>query len=286
MKVRNGITPRRFWIPLWGYVRYTDHRDIAYHRTVGSVATSLPLLEYNYDAGFGMADQNADGYPNGCTGYAQTEVAQDFDRMPYKAAYTYQKTLEMQGLPDGSGCDMRVSLKSTVVYGVQKTDETTDVQAEQHRQGPYLNVEQAPGMDWFDSLRLALRNNPKRSLSVVTPWFHEWQSTSSSGIVTSLFVIDNVDAQEWHNHKLCGERVIDSIPYIVDKSWQGSNMGAGGWLYFDRATVNRVMAISATEAFIRLPVGSLTPQKISLYIWETILSYIGMYLAKWRAAHS
>lgn len=284
MKIKNGINPRHFYIPLWGAVRYTDHRDIAYHRTFGSVATPLPLMEYNYDAGFGMQDQNADGLPNGCTGYDNTEVAQDFDRVQYKAVYTYEKTLEMQGLPIGSPCDMRKSLESTIVYGVQKGDETTDLQAETHRQGPYLNVELVAGMDWFDSLRLALRNNTNRSVALATPWFQEWESTPSTGCVTSLFVIGDVDNQEWHAHKFCGEKVIDGVPYIMDKSWQGSKIGDRGWLYFDRTAVNRLMAISGTEAFIRLPVGMLTVQTIKLDILETIFSYIGMYLAKWGFA--
>lgn len=284
MKIKNGITPRRFWLPLWGYVRYTDHRDIAYHRTVGSVPIPLPTMEYNYDAGFGMPNQNYDGLPNACTGYDNTEVAQDFDHVQYNPAYTYGKTLEMQGLPAGSPCDMRKSLQSTIVYGVQKNDETTDVQAETHRQGPYLNVEQAPGMDWFDSLRSSLRKNPNRSLALATPWFQEWESTPSTGIVTSLFVIGDVNNQEWHAHKFCGEKVIDGVQYIYDKSWQGTGIGDGGWLYFDRATVNKVMAISGTEVFIRLPVGMLSAQTIKLDLLELALSYIGMYLARWGSA--
>lgn len=229
-----------------------------------------------------MPDQNADGYPNGCTGYDQTEVAQDFDRVQYKPAYTYEKTLEMQGLPAGSPCDMRTSMKSTTVYGVQKTDETTDLQAETHRQGLYLNVDQVPGMDWFDSIRFALRKNQNRSLAMATPWFQEWEQAPSSGIVTSLFVIGNVNQQEWHAHKFCGETVLNGVPYLIDKSWQGTHVGAGGWLYFDRATVNRLMDISGTECFARAPIGTLTPVTLKLDLLETILSYIGMYLARLR----
>lgn len=281
MKVKNGIIPRHFNLPLWGRVRYTDHRDISYHRTFGSVAAPLADISYSYDAGFGMPDQNADGYPNGCTGYAQADVAQDFDRQAYLPPYTYKHTLEMSGLPDGSPCDIRVSMKSTTVYGVQRPGETTETEAETHRQGSYLNVDFVPGMDWFDSIRLALRKSPNRSLSLGTPWFPEWEATSATGIVTSLFTADP-DSVPWHNHKFCGEVVIADVPYLVDKSWQGMNIGDKGWLYFDRATVNRVMAISGTECFVRAPIGTLTKQALILDLWETILSYMGMYLNHWH----
>lgn len=280
--IRNGIRPRHF--TLFGRkFRYTDHRDLDYHRTFGAVAQALPLLEYNYDAGFGMEDQNADGYPNGCTGYMQNAAAQDIDRAQSDPAFVYKNTLEMSGLPDGAPCDVRISMKSTVVYGIQRTGETKE-QALAHRQGPFLNVRKVPGMDWFDSIRLALRNNPNRSLSLCTPWFHEWENPDGNGIVPEIFTGDP-DTLPWHNHKGCGEHIIDGLPYLTDKSWQGANIGNGGYLYFGRKTINTVMEIDGTEVFIRQPIGTAQPSFVKLTIIETILSYIGRILMYWQVAH-
>lgn len=285
MNIPNGIVPRRFWLPLWGWVRYTDHRDKALHRTFGATTTPLPLMEYNYDTGFGMPDQNADGYPNGCTGYAQSNIAQDADKLPYRPVYTYEKTLEMSGLPANSPCDIRVSMKSTIVYGVQQPSETTDDEAETHRQGAYFNVDQIPGMDWFDSIRLALRNNPGRSISMGTPWFPEFERPDANGVVPTVFTGDP-DSVPWHNHKVSGETAVEGLPYLLDASWQGQNIGDRGWLKFGREPVNAVMAISGTEAFLRRPAGDMTVQTIELTLWETILSYIGLYLSKLQALRS
>lgn len=285
MNVRQGITPRRFWLPLWGYVRYTDHRDKELHRTFGAVSGMVQMqpLEYNYDAGFGVPNQNTDGYPNGCTGYAQSSIAEDADKQSYLPAYTYEKTLQMQGLPMGSPCDIRTSMKSTIVYGVERPEDQEDTEAEAHRQGPYFNVDRVSGMDWFDSLRLALRNNPGRSISMATPWFREFEQPDTDGIVPSLFTGDPSSAV-WHNHKISGETNVRGLPYLLDASWQGPNIGDRGWLKFGRSTINQLMAISGTEAFLRRPAGDMTPQRIQLALWEEILSRIALFLSRFKPA--
>lgn len=279
MGIRNGITPLHLKIPFLDIkIRYTDHRDHALHRTFGTTATLLSPMEYNYDAGFGMPDQNADGYPEGCTGYSQSEEAQNADGNRYKAVYTYDKTLQMQGLPAGSPCDIRTSMKSTQVYGVQEPAENTDVEAESHRQGPFFNVDLVPGMDWFDSIRLALRNNPKRCISMATPWFNEFRNWDANGVLPSFFTGDP-NTMPWHNHLFTGETIVPD-PFILDKSWQGPNIGDKGYLKWNRTLVNAVMAISGTEAFLRRPIGDEPIQNIELTLLETALSYIGMWLAK------
>ncbi len=55
MRIRHGVRPVKH-----------DRRDYSFHRTFPWHAqrlggTELPLMIYNYDAGFGMPDQNADG---------------------------------------------------------------------------------------------------------------------------------------------------------------------------------------------------------------------------------
>src|SRR5882672_11558338 len=106
--MKHGVTPLK-----------PDHRDYSFKRTFGTVAPQTLPDEYNCDAVFGFPDQNAEGYPYGCTGYCQSELCQDEDGTRYKPDYTYHKTQFMEGtVGQEVGCDMRDSLKSTIVYGL------------------------------------------------------------------------------------------------------------------------------------------------------------------------
>ncbi len=105
-----------------------DHRDYSHTKTFGSI-TSFPE-EFNTDLGVTNPNQNAEGLPFGCTGYTQAEVCSDQDGTIYKPSYTYLKTQMMEGTTGQNiGCDIRDSLKSTNVYGVQALNENNDLAA-------------------------------------------------------------------------------------------------------------------------------------------------------------
>lgn len=254
-----------------------DKRDLSYHRSFGTVPMQLSLVEYNYDCGKTMPDQNADGLPFGCTGYTTAEVAGDEDDAIYKPAYTYQKTCYIEGHDTNRGCDIRTALKTGQVYGVQRIDETTDQEAEQHRRGKYYSVDKVSGCDWFDGFRLALRNG-KRPISTGTIWFREWEQVASDGVLTSNFVYNgNPDQYPWHNYKICGEKVIDGVPYLIAKSWQGPNYGDKGWCYFSRETFNKAFDIYGTIGLVQPP---FTPQD-TFTIRLTMLQFVLAYLGRW-----
>lgn len=224
-----------------------DTRDLSFHRTfplAGAIAPALlPLMEYNYDLGRRMQNQNELGMPYGCTGMTQPEICSNQDGVLYKERYTYEKTCLMENHPDDQGCDIRTSFKSLMVYGLQAEDETTDQQAMQHIRGPYFNVDKAPGRDWFDSFRIALRAGAatKTCISLGIPWMTEFGAVGSDGILTSHFVYDGVpEHYSWHDSMISGEHTINGVPYLIDKSWQGKNVGDKGWVYFDRETFNKV----------------------------------------------
>ena len=138
--IKSGVTPVK-----------KDHRDYSFHRTFGGVtpnfANSLDL-----DAGLTMPDQETDGLGYGCTGYAQSELCVDEDKIIYYPKFTYDQTLMMEGITPSDpnfekiGCDVRDSLNSTIVYGLQAVGETGS-QALNHRRGAYYNVDLAQGMD-------------------------------------------------------------------------------------------------------------------------------------------
>lgn len=244
-----------------------DHRDRSYPRTFGSVR-SFPT-DFNTDTGLTLPDQNADGYPNGCTGYTQSELCTDEDKQVYDPAYTYSKTLFIMGAKDGDPCDMRSSLKSTIIYGVKLKGNDTD-NPYAHRRGAYYNVTDETGLDTFDDIRSALLSN-NYSVSIATPWYLEWDSMAGvNGIISMV----GSQITSWHNWKICGWKTIDGAPYLIGKTWQGNSVGLGGWMYFSREVINAVMEISGTGAYTLAPATPANLQNIKSTFLEWILSYL------------
>ena len=245
-----------------------DHRDFSFPRTFGAVSPLKFPKEYNCDAGFGFPNQVKEGYPNGCTGYTQSEICQDEDKKKYDPAFTYKKTLFMMDYPDGYPCDIRTSLKSTLVYGLSDGDELTAVT---NRRGKYFNVIDSPELDAFDDIRNALwlNHDKGRSVSIGTPWMAEWNFVGKSGKIPSKFRFTG--RESWHNWKICGWKEIDGEPYLMGKTWQG-NVGDKGWLYFPREVINNVMEISGTGAFTVAKATSADVETIKLPLLEHLIS--------------
>lgn len=263
--IRNGTTP----IVL-------DNRDLSFHgsfRRFGAVGVPSFAAQYSADIGKTMNDQNSDGFPNGCTGYTQSDnLGDEYDSI-FKPSYTYEKTCLMEGHDTTQSCDMRTSLKSTQVYGVQRIDETTDQEAEQHRGGKYFNVYDDGGLDWFDSIRSAVAGSQK-GVSCGTPWFYSWEYIQS-GILPMPTVLELSNLPPiWHNYACKGWKTINGKPYLMIKSWQGPNYGDRGWCYMSREVANVVFAIRGAAVFTQ---PKFTPDQlytVKLGIIETALMYI------------
>lgn len=223
-----------------------DGRDYSFHKTFGSV-TQFPD-NYSVDANLTMPDQNADGYPNGCTGYTQADNATDEDKILYKPAFTYIKTLLIENAPMGSGCDIRDSLKSTKVFGLQAQNETTDKEAEQHIRGQYFNVEKTT--DYFDGIRSAIWLNTKdHGVSLGTPWYPEFEFTKTDGVMPTPNWSRDSNQLSWHNYSIKGWKTINGVTYLIVKSWQGKNFGDQGFSYLSREVVNKLLSIQGSAAF-------------------------------------
>lgn len=250
-----------------------DHRDRSFPRTFGST-TAFPD-ELNLDAGFGFPDQNADGRPDGCTGYAQTEICQDEDAIRYDPGFTYDKTRMMEGTyPQPVGCDIRESLTSLIAYGALGLGETTEEQAGYHRRGAYYNVVDSPDLDAFDDVRSAIITN-RRSVSVATPWFSEWEQTTL-GVVP----MPSSSPVAFHNWKICGWKQILGRTYLIGKSWQGPNYGDHGYHYVSRETFNAVMEMAGSAAFTVRKADSGDYVRVKLAILTTVLSYVRVLLSR------
>jgi hypothetical protein len=270
MAIRHGTSPTSL-----------DKRDYSYHgtfRKYGAVGAPVFADIFSVDIGKTMQDQNAEGFPFGCTGYTQSDNKGDEDDSIYRPDYTYLKTCQMEGHPPDQGCDIRASLKSTVVYGTQRIDETTDQEAEQHRGGPIFNVYDDGGLDWFDGIRIAVSGRGKGA-SMGTPWFPSWEHLGADGIVPmptedELYKAStDPDSLAWHNYSCKGWTTISGKPYLRIKSWQGKNYGDHGWCYMSRELVNKIIEIRGSVVFIQgHPDGNINT--IKLGILEQILVFL------------
>lgn len=267
-----------------GLKRIIKHKtDLSFHRTFGAV--SVFPDELNSDAGISMPNQFEDGLPLGCTGETTTDISADIDGVQYDPKFTYDKTLIMAGhvndkgepLED-TGCDIRQALKSSIVYGLKKKADPDDSQASQNRNGQYFNVER--NGDWFDSLRSTHVLNPKRSISIGTPWFPEFERVSPSGLIPPTDYSQSLDGIPWHNWAGKGWTLKDSKgnpfsePMYRAKSWQGKDYGDNGWVYFSRKDINSMLTISGTGAFTIAKADPNNVKTVRLDIIETILWYI------------
>ncbi len=246
--IKSGYKPRKFlWFPI------KDHRDFS-HKSFGSVQVPFPP-SYNTDDGLDMPNQDADGLPFGCTDETQSEVANDLMQKTVTLPWTIEEITHANAL---GGIDVRTSLKAAVGLGWFTG---------------YFNIEALGGQDMFDAVRDAQVSGgtEKRSVSVGTKWFPEFEQVG----VTGLMPMPNFAGTNfsWHNWKICGWQTIGDQVYLVGKSWQGPGYGDKGLVYFSRPLFNQLMAIGGSAAFT-VTKGVLPPiQTISTTWLQWLISY-------------
>lgn len=245
-----------------------DSRDYDFHKTFAAKVGSLGIFpdSFSTDAGLTMPDQEYQNdqftppvppLPNGCTDYCSSELCIDEDKKLYNP-------IDIENVTHANaegGCDVRVSLAAALSV---------------YRREAYFNIAQANGADFFDSFRAAIYA-ASRSISLVTPWYKEWQQNGpSSGLLlqpTNTLAVTTPDgALPWHNHKLCGWETINGEPVLTDKSWQGNIIGNKGFLYLNRSTINAVMELSGTGAFTLAPTQGATIQTVEIGLYEKVLA--------------
>lgn len=249
-----------------------DLRDYSNERTFGSITPRDLPIEYNADLALTFPDQNADGLPNGCTGYTQSETGQDENGEKFDPRFTYEKTLFIENAPAGAPVQMRDSFKSTKIFGLSRTQNPTSVL----KRGAYFDVDKVG--DYFDGARSALWQNQlnKRTLSCATPW--PWgDRIAHTGMMQD---IDPKNAPPvWHNYKICGWKDINHVPYLIIKAWCGSAWGDHGYGYMSREIFNKMLAISGTALYVQRNPDGADVQTVKLDILELILSLYQRLLA-------
>lgn len=243
-----------------------DHRDFDFHKSFGTVQTSLPA-SFDVDANLWMPDQNAMGLPMGCTGFAQSDLCADEDGVIYDPQDLYLNT------PPGglNGRDIRDSLKTLETRGVR---EYITSNALGNKRTAYFNVQSAGAIDMFDAIRLAIfsTQNEHRAVSIGIPWFSEFKYVKSDGILpVPIFDTSHVN---WHNAKVSGWVSIGGVLYLKVKSWQGASYGDRGWCYMSRELCNVLFSFNGTGAFTVTKVKPTDIQVVDMNVVAKIVSFI------------
>lgn len=254
-------------------LRFTDHRDLDFHKTFGTTTFNPQELpdKYYADAGLTMPDQNRDGYPMGCTGYAQTDLCTDQDEIVYDAGELYENTPPY----DRGGRELRKSLKVLVDRGPRDKQGNLG-----EKRTAFYNIRASGILDWFDAIRVALwiTQDEKRSASIGIPWFPEFHSPDDDGILPEPTQFSWARA-EGHDAKVAGWKTIDGVPYLYVKSWQGPGYGRGGWCYMSRELANKIFDMYYTEAFTVTKKQGVK-QTIDMPAVERLVSYIQLLLRR------
>lgn len=240
-----------------------DRRDYDFHKSFGSVPTTLPD-NYSADANIWVPNQDLpnDSFsppipalPTGCTDYAQTDLCIDEDGVLLNPMLIENVTHANAN----GGCDLRVSLSAA-----KKVFNRTG----------YFNIRWESPLDAFDAIRLALYSTAteKRSASVGSPFFSEWLSPVNGLLpIPSSF---STRGATWHNYKVPGWKTINGVPYLVCKMWLGPTYGDSGYVYMSRELCNAVLNIPGSAAFTLSKVIPGQIQLVDLSIVQNIVSFI------------
>ncbi len=246
--IQHGTRPRRI-----------DHRDFDFHKSFGTVGfdTNKLSTELNLDAGLWIPDQeqpetfaptgqhsfSVPALPYGCTSYTTDELCIDEDGVLHDPMLIENVT---HSNANGGGDIVTALNAAKQVLG----------------RTAYYNVKAQWPLDWFDAFRVCMASTAteKRSISIGTPYFLEWEGTGKDGIAPTPSTF-SPSRLPWHNWKVCGWKIIGDQPYLIGKTNQGSGFGDGGFFYVSRPLINNVMAIGGTVAYT---LSKDTPQTIQI----------------------
>lgn len=271
-------------------IKRKDHRTFDFARTFGSVSPDVIPKEFNFDVSGCFPDQNLEDMPQACTAYTENDIASNddistnFDSSQKYGYYddqlfTYNNTKDLLGLRGQVPVDLMTALKAGTIYGVKKKSETPE-QALTHRRSPYFIIKKNP--DYFDGLVSALWQK-RGGLSIGTPWLLEMHLVEKDGTVPDFTAPKNFTSG--HCWEACGVKVIDNLPHIICKSWQGPNFGDKGYCYFNRKQINDLLSVSGSGAFGQKHASPEDIKAVKMTLIETLISKLQILLERLLTAH-
>lgn len=258
-------------------------KQLSFPRSFGTIsATKLPD-SFDTDAGLVVPDQNAEGYPFGCTGFTVVEIANDEDLQIYDPGYNYDWTREMEGhAGEAVGADLKTAFKSGTVYGVRKKN--GEGNPLDNRRAPYYEVHPADGLDYFDSIRSAMirayeLDKEKHSTGNGSYWLPEWANVPN-GNIQAVNYDGTPSHYSWHAWNFKGWSIRDGVLRLKAKTHQGKNYGDGGFTYYTRDQVNNIFDDWGTMVLMQVKAEPQDMKRVQLTLIETALYYLTRMI-KW-----
>lgn len=249
------------------------------------------LADFCVDPGLTMPAQNADSRPFECVGYTAADWLADTFGVPFSPDFSYAAARYIAGDgPEGTpGTSFHAGMQGVFALGglaladadpilvgsayteklVSDWNSWTPAQRKLALKRIQNGTRNVLGQhDPFDAIILAAYQTGK-GISVGSPWFYEL-GQNNGGFVPSLTKSQDGDPS-WHNYAIKGQEssAVWGIRkrYAMVKSWQGKDVGNGGWVYFDEDTVNYLMSIEGAGAI------TIDPSCIR---WIAILGVLAM----------
>jgi hypothetical protein len=254
------------------------------HHVFGSTSPySIP--NFNLDMGW-HPDQMADNAPTECTGYTVAKILTDLTGIMRDPDWHYAAARFIEGAPPGvDGADFHAAMNGAV--GVGSLPATAAILTAKHNgeltvsdwtnwdanqkalalkyvQNGTLNA--LGNGEPFDSI-LSASYTGKIGICIGSPWFPEW---SAAGIGNSFTrnpdgsmsfgagvtktgimpkpLITQLGSLGWHAYVVLGKDSTYKSEYAIAYPHQGDGFGEKGIVYFDRDTINAVLAIPGTGA--------------------------------------
>jgi len=227
----------------------------------------LEIEDFNLDTGLtGMPDQNKENAPYECVGYTVAEMLTTILKTPIDPDFSYSAARYIAG--DGKegtqGTSFHAGLQGAIGLGGLPKSLAVFSAATRGEEyvsdfGNYLASLKSAALanvqnglrnvlgqgDDFDSI-LSAAYTSKIPVSIGSPWYDEWSTNIQGGVVQKPYV-DGV-YPGWHNYAMMGQKTIQGIPHLIIKSWQGTRVGDGGYLYFSRETINTALSEKGSGA--------------------------------------
>lgn len=254
-------------------------KQLSFSRNFGTIgATDLPIT-FDADAHLEIPDQNADGYPYGCTDYTVRELATSEEQILFLTGYNYDQSRAFEGKAGKlEGVDIKDAFKCATVYGLKMRD-NPDADPLIFRRAPYYEVHPDNGLDYFDSIRSAMvrayrLDGKYHAVGNGTFWLQEWEQTQD-GVIPDVYTYDGIPSDySWHAWAFVGWELKDGEIRLKAKTWQGTGYGHGGYSYYSRTQVNRIFDEYGTIVLMQVKAAPEDNKKVKLTLIEFALHYI------------
>lgn len=230
-----------------------DPRDFALGDVFGyGDIAEVPNEDFMAAAPLEIKDQRGSDM---CTGFSLTSVSEDQEGVILDPGFTFAMIKRLQGDWRSWGGDLRSGCKVATKIGfLEKSETPFDFlrngrnfvanwnnwpaelieSAKKHKKESFFKI--TGDYDTFDNLRIALWQNKDENRSIYTGclWKGAWNS-APEGVVPKTIHLGGIG----HAFKLCGQRMISGVPYLVIQNSYGDDSGDKGYFYFLREVVNR-----------------------------------------------